>query len=114
MLPQNYSFPHCIVSHVMRGARIHTIHADEEDDDEPQEESWFKKKEKRSKKSTKGKGVSITTGSFKAVKTPEEMMPAAYPGDPTEQEVIDNVRDIPDTLRPWGKVISFSMLSHDT
>jgi len=44
----------------MRGAHIHTIHADEEDDDEPQEESWFKKKEKRSKKSTKGKGVSIT------------------------------------------------------
>jgi len=114
MLTQNHSFPHCIVAHLMRGACIHTIHADEDCDDEQQEESWFKKKEKRGKKSTKGKGVNKATGSSKAVENLEEMMPAAYPGDPTEQEVIDNVRDIPDTLRPWGKVISFSILSHDT
>jgi len=94
----------------MRGVRIHTIDADEDGDDEPKEESWFKKKEKRSGKLTKGKGVNKATASSKAVQN-EETMPTAYPGDPTEQEVIDNVRGLPDCLRPWGKVIVLPSLA---
>ncbi len=113
MITYNHSFPHFIVSRLMRGGRIHTIDADEDGEGEPQEESWFKKKEKRVGKLTKGKGVNKATASSRAIEY-EDMMPAAYPGDPTDQEVIDHVRSLPDILRPWGKVIVLYKFNHIT
>src|SRR6266699_2301012 len=81
MITYNHSFPHFIVSRLMRGGRIHTIDADEDGEGEPQEESWFKKKEKRVGKLTKGKGVNKATASSRAIEY-EDMMPGAYPDRP--------------------------------
>ena len=87
----------------MRGRR-ETIHSDEPgDDDEPKDTGWFKGKGKRGRKVGKRKEAVRPPGPVIGIENEPAMVPAVYPGDPTEQEVIDNVRDLPD-IRQGGKV----------
>jgi len=89
------------LSHRMKGGRIHTIHADDLGDDEPMEENWFKRKEKKGSQSQEANRAPsrVFPGQIQEASTP-----AVYEGDPTEQEVIDNIRNLPD-IRLGGKVI---------
>jgi len=81
---------------------VRSVDSDEPGDDEPKE-VWFKPAEnsRKRKRSRKGKGAAKVP--MIPVLSEEPMAPTEYPGDPTEQEVIDNVRNIPDT-RSGGKV----------
>jgi len=87
----------------MRGRR-ETIHSDEPgDDDEPKDTGWFKGKGKRGRKVGKRKEAVRPPGPVIGIENEPAMVPAVYPGDPTEQEVIDNVQDLTDIQR-GGKV----------
>ena len=57
---------------------------------------------KKRKRSKKGKGSRNVT--IPVIQVTQPAAPMEYPGDPTEQEVIDNVRGLPDA-RSGGKVI---------
>ena len=78
---------------------VRTIDSDEPGDDEPME-VFTSKKRKRSKK---GKATMKATGPVMPVLNQEPTEPVYNLGDPTEQEVIDNVRNLPDRRR-GGKV----------
>jgi hypothetical protein len=94
----------------MRGGYRQTLHADDPDDEDPQEETWFKAREKTNARTTAGTEFQASAVSQRGVgeAAAEDNEPAGYEGDPTEQEVIDNIRDLPD-LHRWGKVFEFSV-----
>lgn len=78
---------------------VRTIDSDEPGDDEPME-VFTSKKRKRSKR---GKAVTKGTDPVRQVLDQEPPADMQYLGDLTEQEVIDNVRNLPDR-RSGGKV----------
>jgi hypothetical protein len=87
----------------MKGGRIRTIDADDLGDDEPVEEKWFKQKKTRGAPSQKAnKAVNRVFPAHGQ----DASTPAVYDGDPTEQEVIANIRNLPD-IRLGGRVIVF-------
>lgn len=92
----------------MRGGYGQILHADDPDDEDPQEETWFKPREKKRARTTPGTEFQASAVSERPATAAENNPPAGYEGDPTEQEVIDNVRDLPD-LQRWGKVFMFSV-----
>ena len=78
---------------------VRTIDSDAPGDDEPMEVFTSKKR----KRSTKGRATMKATGPVMPVLNQEPTTPVYDLGGPTEQEVIDNVRNLPD--RTWeGKV----------
>jgi hypothetical protein len=84
---------------------VRTVHSEESvDDDEPVEANWTKGKGTKRKRTRKGPNTNTTAGpSVIPMQSVEQTAPAAYLGDPTEQEIIDNIRNLPD-IRPGGKV----------
>ena len=85
-------------------SRVQTVDSDEPGDDEPVEEVWFtsSKKRKRSDRKTRApKAKSTVMPAESRAETP--VAPTQYLGDLTEQEVIDNVRNLPVT-KSGGKV----------
>jgi len=98
-LPQAFSLPTLIFCVMTSHTR--TLDADEPGDDEPVEEGWFiSKKRKRSTARTR---TTEATVPVMPLVNQEPTAPMDYLGDPTEQEVIDNVRNLPD-IRSGGKV----------
>lgn len=83
--------------------RVQTIDSDESGD-EPHELSWNKRKGKKRKARGKHAAMTKAPGPTLPVESQQDDMPEVYAGDPTEQEVIDNVRNLPDISRPGGKV----------
>jgi hypothetical protein len=83
--------------------RAHAVESDEAGDDELAQVNWFKPKQGRGKYQRKGKAARKPTGPPVQTEIQEPAAPEAYLGDPTEQEVIDNVRALPD-FRSGGKV----------
>jgi len=91
----------------MKGGRRGTIHADDLGDDEPVEEKWFKRKGTREAPSQEANKAASRV--FHA-QSQDASTAAVYDGDPTEQEVIANIRNLPD-IRVGGKVI-FPCFTH--
>jgi len=91
--------------------RVRTVDSDEPGDDEPVEELWFtsSKKRKRSDRTNSAPKAKSTVmpvvsqASTAAAPMQYDDTPMQYLGDPTEQEVIDNVRNLPYT-KSGGKV----------
>ena len=78
---------------------------DSEPDDDDPKEVWFNPpaNARKRKRSTKNKEAKKSTLPVMPVLSEAPVAPTEYPGDPTEQEVIDNVRRLLDT-RAAGKV----------
>jgi len=89
--------------------RVQTLDSDEPGEDEPIEEQWFKGKGGRRKIRKKQKPAKTAAGFPEPAANQEPTVPEAYPGDPTEQEVIENVRQLPD-IRSKGKVKIFPVI----
>jgi len=85
---------------------VRPVESDEPGDDEPKE-VWFNSPQnsKKRKRGRTGKGASKATIPEMPVFS-EPVGLTDYPGDPTEQEVIDNVRNLPDE-RSGGKVRNY-------
>jgi len=77
----------------------------DESGEEPQELPWYTGDTKKRKSKGKQNAAKRATGPILPVVEQEEPMAEVYAGDPTEQEVIDNVRNLPDISRPGGKVM---------
>ena len=84
----------------MKGGRTRTIHVDDLEDD-PMEEKWFKRREKRAAQSQE---TNRAAGHGFHGQSQDANTNVVYDGDPTEQEVIENIRNLPD-IRLGGKVI---------
>ena len=101
LCPNLVSSPNCIS---FMSSRVQTVDSDEPGDDEPVEEVWFttSKKRKRSDRKTRAtKAKSVVVPVESQAETPAAS--TQYLGDLTEQEVIDNVRNLPATTS-GGKV----------
>lgn len=98
----NFSSPPMMSS---RRVFVRTVDSEESvDDDEPVEVNWTKGRGTKRKRGRKGQSTNTTAGpSVIPMQSVEQTAPAAYLGDPTDQEIIDNVRSLPD-IRPGGKV----------
>jgi len=91
--------------------RVQTLDSDEPGEDEPIEEEWFKGKGKGSRRKIrkKQKPAKAGPGFPEPAANQEPTEPEVYLGDPTEQEVIENVRQLPD-VRYKGKVEIFPVI----
>jgi hypothetical protein len=81
---------------------VRVIDSEEPDSDEPKEVWVSMGGSRKRKRSRRSKGSMKVIAPMVPVMEPAA--PMEYPGDPTEQEVIDNVRGLPDA-RSGGKVI---------
>ena len=84
-------------------SRVRTIDSDVSGDDEPVEETWFQEKGKKVHARNKRGGAGKPKGPWIPAENEQPPQPTVYLGDATEQEVIDNVRNLPD-IRRGGKV----------
>ncbi|KAF8961701.1 hypothetical protein BDZ97DRAFT_1759716 [Flammula alnicola] len=87
LLPPTF-FPSLLLFHLM-STRVHTLDSGESSDDEPQEMGWWK--ENKGRPQRKGKGGSNARVVPEVQEPWQPVEPEVYLGDPTEQEVIDNV-----------------------
>ncbi|KAF8962368.1 hypothetical protein BDZ97DRAFT_1759410 [Flammula alnicola] len=92
-------FPSLLLFYLM-STHVHTLDSGESSDDEPQEMGWWK--ENKGRPQRKGKGGSKARVVPKVQEPWQPVEPEVYLGDPTEQEVIDNVQNLPE-IRPGGK-----------
>lgn len=100
----NFSSPLTMSS---RRIFVRTVDSEEPvDDDEPVEVNWTKGRGSKRKRTRKGQSTNAAAGpSVIPMQRVEQTAPAVYFGDPTDQEIIDNIRNLPD-IRPGGKVRS--------
>jgi hypothetical protein len=80
--------------------RVQIVYPEESEDDE-YEESWWKGTRKRKRR--KENGVKEALGPSFLPPLEPLTVPEVYFGEPTEEEIIENVRNLPDR-RPGGKV----------
>lgn len=82
----------------------------DEPNDDPEELNWSGVKQGRGKYKRKrtARGKAPAPPPPLQTQNEEPSVPAEYLGDPTEMEVIENVRALPD-IRSGGKVIKLSM-----
>ncbi len=104
-LLQFFSSHRCLMS-----SHVRTI--DSDGDDEPVEETWFQEKVKKGHARNKRGDARKPNGPWIPAENRQPPQPAVYLGDATEQEVIDNVRNLPD-MRRGGKVGGYLLTEGD-
>lgn len=96
-------FPLLNLNYFIMSTWVRTVDSDDAGEDEPLEEEWFQTRTKKRKRGTEGNGAMNMTVPVIPVLIQQPAAPIDYPGDLTDQQVIDNVQNLPDT-RSGGKV----------